>query len=183
MPSSIDYRRDGLVALTRDSLLALRTALFRDLGGSAAGYLQDAGYAGAAALYAAFGAWLQQHGHAAPDALPSSQYASRLSEFFRDAGWGSIAVEPLAGALAIDSSDWAEADPANPLEFPGCYYTAGMLADLFGRLADAPVAVMEVECRTMGHDRCRFLVGSAETIQRVYDSMGQGVGYAEALTA
>jgi hypothetical protein len=29
----------------------------------------------------------------------------------------------------------------------------------------------------MGSERCRFLLGSAETMQHVYDSMTQGVAY------
>jgi hypothetical protein len=69
------------------------------------------------------------------------------------------------------------------LDFPGCYFTAGIFADFFGRVAGSPVAVMEVECRSMGNERCRFLLGSAETLQRVYDEMGQGVGYEEAVGA
>ena len=40
---------------------------------------------------------------------------------------------------------------------------------------------MEVECRSMGADRCRFLVGSGEVMQRVYDEMGNGVPYEEAV--
>jgi hypothetical protein len=79
----------------------------------------------------------------------------------------------------IDSSDWAEGDPTFPLEFPGCYYSTGVFADFFGRLAGEPLAVMEVECRSMGAERCRFLVGSEETMQRVYDEMGRGVAYTE----
>jgi hypothetical protein len=35
----------------------------------------------------------------------------------------------------------------------------------------------------MGGDRCRFLVGSGDTMQRVYDSMGQGEAYEQALSA
>ena len=56
-----------------------------------------------------------------------------------------------------------------------------MLADFFGRLAGAQLVPMEVECRSMGHERCRFLLGSAETIQHVYDGMTQGVAYDDAL--
>ena len=40
---------------------------------------------------------------------------------------------------------------------------------------------MEVECRSMGGERCRFLIGTGETLQHVYDEMAQGVGYADAL--
>jgi hypothetical protein len=56
-----------------------------------------------------------------------------------------------------------------------------VIADFFSRLAGAPLAVMEVECRSMGGERCRFLIGAGETMQRVYDEMGQGVPYDEAL--
>jgi hypothetical protein len=41
---------------------------------------------------------------------------------------------------------------------------------------------MEVECRSMGNDRCRFLVGAVDTMQRVYDAMGEGVTYEQALS-
>jgi len=43
------------------------------------------------------------------------------------------------------------------------------------------VAVMEVECRSRGDARCRFLAGSPETLSTLYDRMAQGTGYAEAL--
>jgi hypothetical protein len=35
----------------------------------------------------------------------------------------------------------------------------------------------------MGADRCRFLVGGTETMQRVYDAMGEGVAYDQAVSA
>jgi len=57
------------------------------------------------------------------------------------------------------------------------------LADFFTRLAGEPLAVMEVECRSMGGDRCRFLVGNGERMQRVYEAMGQGVAYHDAVAA
>ena len=74
----------------------------------------------------------------------------------------------------------AEADPASGLEYPGCHLTTGMFADFFGRLAGTPLAVMEVECRSMGTQRCRFLIGGAEVMQQVYDQMAEGVSYEEA---
>jgi hypothetical protein len=40
---------------------------------------------------------------------------------------------------------------------------------------------MEVECRSRGDGRCRFLAGSPETLGTLYDRMAQGTGYAEAL--
>ena len=181
MSEPIELTDGGLVAIPRDSLLTLRTALFRDLGINAAAVLQEAGYAGGEAFFDAFSRWLASRGLPAPESLPSSEFAARASEFLRNAGWGSINVDTLESAATIDSSDWAESDPDHPMEFPGCYYSAGLLTDLFGRIIGEPVAVMEVECRSMGNNRCRFLVGAADTMQRVYDAMGEGLTYEQAL--
>jgi predicted hydrocarbon binding protein len=181
MAPSIDLPGNALVAVTRDSLLALRAALFRDFGPNAAAPLQEAGYAGGQALFEAFSRWLAARGLGAPPSLPAAEFAARATDFFQEAGWGSIDLGALESVATVDSADWAESDPAFPLEFPGCYYTAGVLADFFGRLAGEPLSVMEVECRSMGGPRCRFLVGSGETMQRVYDAMGEGVAYEEAL--
>ncbi|MDB4875210.1 MAG: 4-vinyl reductase [Gemmatimonadetes bacterium] len=183
MSPSVDLPESALVAMPRDSLLALRAALFRELGPNAAALLQEAGYAGGAALFDAFGRWLEARGASSPESLAAAEFGVRAAEFFRDTGWGSIELGALETVATIDSTDWAESDPSFPLDFPGCYYTAGVLTDFFGRLAGEPLAVMEVECRSMGGDRCRFLVGSAETMQRVYDSMGQGEAYEHAVAA
>ena len=183
MSASLDVPGNALVAMTRDSLAALRGAMFRDVGPGAAAMLQEAGYAGGPALFEAFSRWLASRGLSAPESLPAAEFGARATEFFRDAGWGSIELGSLDSVATVDSTDWAEGNPEVPLEFPGCYYTSGVMADFFGRLAGEPVAVMEVECRSMGGDRCRFLVGSSETLQRVYEEMAQGIGYEEAVTA
>lgn len=182
MQQSIDLPGNALVALTRDSLLALRDAMFRDIGLNAAAMLQEAGYAGGPALYGAFAKWLSAHGGSSPESLEASEFSATATQFFKEAGWGSVEVGSLQSVATIDSSDWAESDPAHPMEYPGCYYTSGVLADFFTRLAGEPLAVMEVECRSMGSDRCRFLVGSGDQMQRVYDAMSQGVGYEEAVS-
>jgi hypothetical protein len=94
-----------------------------------------------------------------------------------DADW-----RVLRDAVAtLDSADWGEADPASALEFPGCHFTTGMFADFFGRIADHPLSVLEVECRSMGAPRCRFLLGNVEVMEHVYEEMGRGVGYEEAV--
>ena len=183
MPDSIDLAKNALVAVTHDSLVSLRTALFRDVGATAAAVLQEAGYAGGRPMFGAFTEWLAFRGLPSPDDLPASEFAAHATEFFQETGWGSIELGKLESVATIDSADWSESDPDAPLEFPGCYFTAGVFADFFGRVAGSPVAVMEVECRSMGNDRCRFLLGSAETLQHVYDEMGQGVAYEEAVRA
>jgi predicted hydrocarbon binding protein len=181
MSSSIDLPANALVAMTRDSLLTLRAALFRDLGPNAATLLQEAGFAGGQALFDAFARWLESTGAPSPDVLTAAEFGVRANEFFRDTGWGSIELGALATVATLDSANWAESDPAFPLEFPGCYYSAGVLADFLGRLAGEPLAVMEVECRSMGGDRCRFLIGSGEIMQAVYDAMGEGSSYEQAI--
>ena len=182
MSQSISLPDNGLVALTRESLLTLRVALFRDFGPNAAASLQEAGYAGGQAVYDAFTHWLANRGFGEPESLPAMEFAAQAGEFLHGLGWGAIELGSMGEVATVDAADWAESDAAYPLEFPGCYYTAGMLADLFGRLAGEPVAVMEVECRSMGASRCRWLVGTGEMMQHIYDQMGQGVSYDEALS-
>jgi hypothetical protein len=40
---------------------------------------------------------------------------------------------------------------------------------------------MEVECRSRGDARCRFLAGAPETLSTLYERMAQGSSYAGAL--
>jgi predicted hydrocarbon binding protein len=183
MSQSIDLPANALVALTRESLIVLRAALFRDVGVSAVPPLQEAGYAAGQGMYDAFSRWLASRGQASPDALAAAEFSLRATDFFREAGWGGIEVGALDGVATIDSPDWAESDPAYPLDFPGCYYSAGMLADFFGRLAGAPLSAMEVECRSMGASRCRFLVGTGDVLQHIYDEMARGVSYEQVASA
>ena len=178
----VDLPSSGMVGLTRDALATLRAVLFRDAGGNAAAYLQEAGYAGGPGLYQAFVNWCAEHGHGAPEETPAATFQQLAAAYFRELGWGSVTVATLHEAVvAVDSPDWAEADPASAMQFPGCYLSSGMLADFFGRLAGAQLVAMEVECRSMGHARCRFVLGSAETIQHVYDEMSRGIEYDAAL--
>jgi hypothetical protein len=56
-----------------------------------------------------------------------------------------------------------------------------MLADFLGRLSDETIAVMEVECRSKGDARCRFLSATPDVLEKVYNEMTQGRSYEEAL--
>jgi len=181
---SFDLSGSSMVGLTRDALTTLRRVLFRDAGANAAAYLQEAGYAGGPALYESFKRWNASNGHAVPETMTAPDFEQRATEFFSALGWGHVRVGVLHdSAVTFDSSDWAEADPASAMQYPGCYLSAGLLADFFGRIAGAQLVAMEVECRSMGSGRCRFLLGSAETIQHVYDEMTKGVAYEQALGA
>jgi predicted hydrocarbon binding protein len=87
----------------------------------------------------------------------------------------------MGPALAVDATEWAEADPSSGTVAPSCHVTAGMLAGLLGRLAGSHVAVMEIECRSRGDEQCRFLAGAPETLQAVYDGATEGKDYRDVL--
>jgi len=171
------------VGLGRRALLQLRTSLERDTGVQAAAYLQEAGFAGGEELYAGYGAWLgSRFGVNDPAALDAARLGEVLSSFFSETGWGSLTVRPLGTAvLALDSSEWAEASDQGGAVYPSCHLSCGLLADFLGRMSGGTMAVMEVECRSRGDDRCRFLAGSPDTMATLYERMAQGMGYGEAL--
>ncbi|HUR95051.1 MAG TPA: V4R domain-containing protein [Gemmatimonadales bacterium] len=179
---STSSHRPGL-RLGRKVIHQLRAALERDTGLQAASYLQEAGFAGGEELYAEFAEWLlATRGVERPSDLDAAFLNEVLSEFFTELGWGQLTAQTLGEAvLALDSTEWAEAADEGRGEFPSCHLTCGLLADFFGRLSDGLVAVMEVECRSRGDARCRFLAGAPETLSTLYDRMAQGTSYTDAL--
>jgi hypothetical protein len=173
--------RPGL-RLGRKVIHQLRAALERDTGLQAASYLQEAGFGGEE-LYGEFTKWLvSTRGVERPADLDARFLDEALSQFFTEQGWGALTAQSLGGTvLALDSAEWAEATDEGRGEFPSCHLTCGLLADFFGRLSDGLVAVMEVECRSRGDARCRFLAGAPETLSALYDRMAQGTSYTDAL--
>jgi predicted hydrocarbon binding protein len=168
--------------LGRRVIHQLRASLERDTGLQAATYLQEAGFAGGEELYQAFSAWLARTRNVEQPAELDIQFLGEvLSDYFADQGWGRLSATPLGPVLALDSSEWAEALDERQGEFPSCHLSCGLLADFLGRLSRDVVAVMEVECRSQGKPRCRFLAGSPDTLSILYDRMAQGAGYLEAL--
>jgi predicted hydrocarbon binding protein len=177
----MDLSASQLVAFPRASLGALRAALIRDTGGAFATFLQEAGYAGGDAIFASFRGWLADRGVGAAESLNVEMFQAQAAEFFRQMGWGSLEITPLHDVVAmVDSSDWAESDAAGGLPYPACHYSTGLFADFFGRTAEAPLAVLEVECRSSGSHQCRFLVGSVEVMGHLYERMAAGASYDEA---
>jgi predicted hydrocarbon binding protein len=162
----------SLVALSPRALHALR-----DRVGAQA--LQEAGYAAGEGTFRAFSAWLPQAaGVDNPAELAAPRLAEILSQFFVSLGWGAVQVTSVGeAAVAVDATAWAEASPEAQLPYPSCFFTAGLLADFMGRLAEASLAVMEVECRSKGDARCRWLVGAPETLSALYEHMTQGADY------
>jgi len=179
--TTIELPASGLVALSGDALASLRNALIRDFGGDAAGYLQQAGYAGGDAIYDAFARWLAARGLPAPESLDVPTFGDEASRFFAEAGWGTFTLGQGGAVAMLDSWDWVESGGSPGLEHPGCHLGTGILAAFFGRVAAQPLAVMEVECRSAGAAQCRFLLGSPETMQRVWEGMAAGHGYDTAI--
>jgi predicted hydrocarbon binding protein len=174
---------DGLT-IGSGGLHQLHRSLAQYSPDAAISILQEAGYASGEGVYQAFCRWLGTHaGTERPEELDAANFGGALSDFFEVSGWGHLGIAPVGGAaLALDSFDWAEAEPGSA-EMPMCFFSAGMLADLMGRVSGETVAVMEVECRSRGDSICRFLSASPATLQEVYEKMTAGMSYAEALQA
>lgn len=171
------------VVLGRRALQQLRASLERDSGLQVAGYLQEAGFAGGEEMYGAFLTWLKGvYGVDHPAELDAARLGEVLSRFFSESGWGTLQVSRIApSVLAFDSSDWSEADRSGTAQYPSCHLTSGLLSDFLGRIAEAVVGVMEVECVSRGESRCRFLAGAPDTLQNLYERMSQGLSYGQAL--
>ena len=174
------------ISLSASGLVAVSPRVFqtlRDRVGAQA--LQEAGYAAGEGTLTAFQRWLPAHaGVDDPRELAAPRLAEVLTQFFSSLGWGSLEVTPVGeAAFAVDSLNWAEAQPEAALQYPGCYFTAGLLADFMSRLAEEPLAVMEVECRSRGDARCRWLVGAPNTLTTLYQHMAQGADYLNVLGA
>ena len=171
MTDTLDLSSHSLLAISKESLDALRASLARDLGGNAATYLHEAGHGGAGAIYEAFTKWLSARGGPSPSDLALDNFATAVGEFFAASGWGNMGFSVGEGGIAtMESSNWAEASAGAASQMP-CYFTTGVLTDFFGRITDAHVSVMETECRSLGHERCKFLIGTPERIQQVYDEL------------
>ena len=143
----------------------------------AATLLREAGYRAGEGFMKAWEESVRARGEDQSAAsLPPDEFWTSLSEFFQGSGWGTLRFLALhAGVGAVDSSDWMEADALARSAFPGCHFTTGVLADLLQRTSGAEAAVMEIECRSHGDARCRFLFGSPETLDSVYDRMRAGL--------
>lgn len=170
------------ITMGRRSLHQLRATLERSLGVAAAPLLQEAGFASGEALTEAFSAWLaDRYGVEAAQDLDAAFLGEALSGFFESNGWGTLELTQVSeGVLAIDAPMWAEATPGSGT-YPSCHVSSGMLADVFSRLGGGQFAAMEVECRSRGDGRCRFLLAAPETLTLVYERMTHGMGYAQAL--
>lgn len=176
---------DNMIGVGKGILHNLRQTLARDLGDRAAVYLQEAGCAAGEQVYESFLRWLPDFsGVAEPGDLDARTLSEVLSAFFEALGWGSLRVEETGkGALIITAPEWAESEAGGDAPQPSCYVTSGILTDFLGRLSAAPVAVMEVECRTRADAHCRFVAGAPETLEAVFNALANGDSYDSVLNS
>lgn len=139
--------------------------------------VRDAGFTAGTALYDHFAAWLSEQGEAHPDDLSHERFPWLLATYFRGIGWGHVDLQPLSDAvMALDVSDWGEtADTAG-----GRLVSTGLFAGFFGRLAGAPISVLEVEAPQRAPGRGRFLLGSIDVMGYVWDAIERGIPYDQA---
>lgn len=165
--------RSHELALPAAAFTALRQTLIAELGARrASGVIRQAGHAAGDALFRALA---QPRGGTDLARLEASEFWLRLTQLFAARGWGTLQPgTPDPGVGALESSDWGEADPTAPARRPSCFFTTGLLANLLGQVADADVAVLEVECRSRGDERCRFLFGSPEALDAVHSRVATG---------
>lgn len=165
------------VALPVEFLTALHGAVDDSRQALTSDAVRDAGYHAGAAMYDRFSAWLSARGEYGPESLEDERFGALVSEFFAACGWGELKITTLSGAVvAIDAAQWCEADGGAG----GCLVSTGLLSGFFGCLAGAPIAVLEVECRAAGEERCRFLLGSGDVLGYVHEAMGRGIAYERA---
>jgi predicted hydrocarbon binding protein len=180
--------RPAELALPVASLAAIRRALTSEVGADAAAQaLRAAGYAAGDALYMAltqpFGS---DGGNSEARAIrewSAAAFWRRLSQLFSTRGWGTLAHETLhEGVGALESTNWVEAEPDSSAR-PSCFFSTGLLANLLGQAAGAELAVLEVECRSRGDQRCCFLFGAPETLDALYHRLRAGEEVASSINA
>jgi len=120
---------------------------------------------------------------APPDEIPADGFWRELSDHFDELGWGHLGFEEVhPGVGSVASSDWVEGEAEGSTN-PGCHLTTGLLSDLLGRVAQADVAVLEVQCRGRGDDRCLFLFGAPDRLESLFEAVRSGTAYREAIAS
>ncbi|HEU4570305.1 MAG TPA: V4R domain-containing protein [Gemmatimonadales bacterium] len=171
----------GGVVVPAQALLALRQGL-EQAGQDPAALMQAAGFATGAHLLQSFASWLgEAHGLTDPAQLDQALLDPVLSEFLTALGWGTVTVHALGhGLVAVDSHDWAEAAPGTAT-WPSCHLSSGMIASFLGQLGGQVLGALEVECRSRGDARCRFIAGDPDNLHTLYDRLANGASLDEVL--
>jgi hypothetical protein len=166
------------IAIPAAALSALADAL-RNQGGQLAAIhgLHAGGYGAGAPFFERLSAGAPRD----LTALGEREFWRALSRFLSRKGWGTVShSSPHPGVGLLVSRDWAEAQGVERPQ-PSCAFSVGLLSHLLTRAADAPVAVLEVTCRSAGDAVCTFAFGSETTVQDLYRLLLDGRGLEQAL--
>ena len=169
---------DGLT-LPSDALRHLRGALLNESDGQTANrVLQEAG----SRIGESMLGLLSGGDPSKAAALDREQFWSTLDRFLQDCGWGSTAQERIHPGLGIIRSEgWAESDRDAGEQSVGCAFSTGMLSAILSTIGGAPIAVLEVACRSRGDRHCGFVFGSEEATGRLTSLLTEAEGLEEAL--
>ncbi len=167
------------IAVPASIFSTLRDELSKEVGSLATIHaLHHAGYEAGATAARAFGS------PDGVDTMSQSKFWGSLSDFFSRRGWGSLTLgSEHTGVGILASADWAEAVPGTDDADASCSFSTGFMSGLLSALAGAPIAVLEVECRTRGNGQCRFAFGSEQAIHDLYGKLADGAELDGALAA
>lgn len=116
--------------------------------------------------------------------IPEGMFWSRFAGFFNRRGWGTLRHSTDHQAVGLlTSEDWAECQHGEGDEHASCSFSAGFLSGLLTRLAEAPVAVLEVSCKGRGDVKCSFAFGSENAIHELYGQLLDGADLDGALSS
>ncbi len=151
------------------SLTAIRRRL-EELGVDHAAVLGEAGAASGQMLLSAWRDRIGDRGGPEdPGLVDQRWFGPLLAELMAEVGWGRFVVDhPGGDGLVLIAQDAPEASPDTGSE-PSCHFTAAALAAFLSGLADAPLGVLELECRSVDAPACHFLVGSPAMIAAAED--------------
>lgn len=174
----------SFLCIASGSLQRLRHQLNAHDPSLAATLLHDAGFATGEALAAGWADRIRERaGLADPTQLDHRWFGPLFAEAAREFGWGNSTLSELGDeAMLIESPDWSEAE-AGSAQHPACHFTAGALAAFLSALAGAPLAVLEVECRSAGKSRCAFIAGSPAMMAATWDLVVAGGDWRESFSA
>lgn len=119
-----------------------------------------------------------------PENLSPADFWETVARDLADMGFGAVSYEVLTeGVAAVEVRDLPEArqDGSGGNGTGGCPFSTGLLGGLVTEAAEAPVAVLEVECRSQGDESCRFLLGSEERLSGVRSRLLEGASLSDAL--
>jgi predicted hydrocarbon binding protein len=174
-----------LVSIPEAMMAAAHRAAARELDPTgAAKLLRQIGLEAGPALHDQFWDWVagtRMAVPAEPGNIDFDDFWRRLSDFFDQLGFGTLDLEQLhPGVFALSSDNWMEANISDG-DHQGCQLTTGVLAGFLRLVAEQDLAVLEVECRGSGDEQCRFVAGSPEALQQIFERMQLGSSFSEAV--